>query len=47
MALNMGQLLSLPFIIGGLTIAWLASKEKLPQGPFPKGEKVNIKEKKK
>lgn len=37
MALNMGQLLSLPFIIGGLTIAWLASKEKLPQGPFPKG----------
>lgn len=47
MALNMGQLLSLPFIIGGLTIAWLASKEKLPQGPFPKGEKVNIKDKKK
>lgn len=47
MALNMGQLLSLPFIIVGLTIAWLASKEKLPQGPFPKGEKVNIKEKKK
>ena len=47
MALNMGQLLSLPFIIGGLTIAWLASKEKLPQGPFPKGEKVNLKEKKK
>ena len=47
MTLNMGQLLSLPFIIGGLTIAWLASKEKLPQGPFPKGEKVNIKEKKK
>ena len=47
MALNMGQLLSLPFIIGGLTIAWIACKEKLPQGPFPKGEKVNIKEKKK
>ena len=47
MALNMGQLLSLPFIIGGLTIALLASKEKLPQGPFPKGEKVIQKEKKK
>jgi prolipoprotein diacylglyceryl transferase len=47
MVLNMGQLLSLPFIIGGLTIAWLASKEKLPQGPFPKGEKVKLKEKKK
>ena len=47
MVLNMGQLLSLPFIIGGLTIAWIACKEKLPQGPFPKGEKVNIKEKKK
>lgn len=47
MALNMGQLLSLPFIIGGLAIAWLASKEKLPQGPFPKGEKVKLNEKKK
>jgi len=42
MALNMGQLLSLPFIIGGFTIAWLAYKEKLPQGPFPKGEKVKF-----
>ena len=39
MLLNMGQLLSLPFIIGGLVIAWLAHNEKLPQGPFPKGEK--------
>jgi len=39
MVLNMGQLLSLPFIVGGLAIAWLAHKEKLPQGPFPKGEK--------
>ena len=47
MVLNMGQLLSLPFIIGGLTIALLANKEKLPQGPFPKGEKVKQKETKK
>ena len=45
MALNMGQLLSLPFIIGGLVIAWLAQKGRLPQGPFPKGEKQNIKDK--
>lgn len=42
MVLNMGQLLSVPFIIGGLVIAWLAYKEKLPQGPFPKGEKVKF-----
>ena len=51
MTLNMGQLLSIPFILGGLTIAWLSHNEKLPQGPFPKGEKVtfndNEKEKKK
>lgn len=47
MVLNMGQLLSLPFIIGGLTIAWLAYKEKLPQGPFPKGEKVKFNDTKK
>lgn len=39
MALNMGQLLSLPFIVGGFVVAWLAHKEKFPQGPFPKGEK--------
>lgn len=38
MALNMGQLLSLPFIVGGLVIAWLARQEKFPQGPFPNGE---------
>ena len=38
MLLNMGQLLSLPFIVGGLVIAWLAHRQKLPQGPFPKGE---------
>ena len=39
MPLNMGQLLSLPFILGGLTIAWLSCREKLPQGAFPHGEK--------
>ena len=33
-----GQLLSLPLIIGGLIIIWLARKEKFPQGPFPHGE---------
>lgn len=38
MALNMGQILSLPFILGGLAIAWFAYKQKFPQGPFPKGE---------
>ena len=42
MVLNMGQILSLPFIMGGLTIAWLAYNGKLPQGPFPKGEKVKF-----
>lgn len=42
MVLNMGQLLSLPFIVGGLVIAWLAYKEKLPQGPFPKGENALV-----
>lgn len=47
MVLNMGQLLSLPFIIGGLVIAWLAYKEKLPQGPFPKGEKMKFNDTKK
>ena len=33
-----GQLLSLPLIIGGLILIWLARKEKFPQGPFPHGE---------
>lgn len=49
MTLNMGQWLSLPFIVGGLVIAWLAKHDKIPQGPFPKGEKItfNNKEKKK
>ena len=47
LALNMGQLLSLPFIAAGLVIAWLSHKEKFPQGPFPKGEKVKFKEKEK
>lgn len=36
--LKMGQLLSLPLVAGGLAIAWLAAKGKIPQGPFPKGE---------
>lgn len=44
MTLNMGQLLSIPFIVAGLVIAWLAKQEKLPQGPFPKGEKVTFKD---
>ncbi len=47
MVLNMGQLLSLPFIIGGLVVAWLARNEKLPQGPFPQGEVMKHKESKK
>lgn len=42
MTLNMGQLLSLPFIVAGLVIAWMAHREKLPQGPFPKGENAEI-----
>lgn len=46
MALNMGQLLSIPFIVGGLVIAWLAAKKKFPQGAFPWGE-VDEKTKKK
>lgn len=33
-----GQWLSIPFIVGGLVIAWLARREKLPQGAFPQGE---------
>ena len=36
--LLMGQWLSFPFIIGGFVITWLARRNKLPQGPFPKGE---------
>ena len=41
-----GQWLSLPFIIGGLLIAILAYKEKLPQGVFPNGEKKQKENKK-
>ena len=44
MALNMGQLLSLPFVVAGLVIAWMAHNNKFPQGPFPKGEKIIFKE---
>lgn len=49
MALNMGQLLSLPFIVGGLVIAWLAHKGWLCGEPFPHGEtyKFENKDKKK
>lgn len=47
MALNMGQLLSLPFIVGGLLIAWLSHIKKIPHGPFPKGEAKSITSKKK
>lgn len=42
MTFNMGQLLSIPFIVGGLVIAYLARKEKFPQGPFPQGEVKTI-----
>ena len=45
--LLMGQWLSLPFIAGGLAIAWLAHKEKFPQGPFPWGEITTKNNKKK
>ncbi len=45
MVLNMGQILSIPFILGGLVIAWFAKQGKLPQGPFPKGEKIQINKK--
>ena len=38
MVLNMGQLLSLPFIIAGLILAYSGHKGRLPMGPFPKGE---------
>ena len=38
-----GQWLSIPFIVGGVVIAWLARRGKLPQGPFPQGEdKVRV-----
>ena len=37
-----GQWLSLPLIVGGLVIVWLARREKFPQGPFPQGEVKTI-----
>ena len=43
--LLMGQILSLPLILGGLVIAWLAHKGKFPQGPFPHGEVKEITDK--
>jgi len=33
-----GQLLSIPLILGGLVIAWMARHEKFPQTVFPHGE---------
>ncbi|MBR1784092.1 MAG: prolipoprotein diacylglyceryl transferase [Bacteroidales bacterium] len=38
--LLLGQWLSIPCIIGGLVVAWLARREKLPQGPFPLKKKT-------
>ena len=46
MALNMGQLLSIPFILAGIAILWLSHRGTFPQGPFPKGEKVKFEDKK-
>ncbi|MCR4659579.1 MAG: prolipoprotein diacylglyceryl transferase [Bacteroidales bacterium] len=34
MTLNMGQLLSLPFILGGLVMVWLSHHNKLPESTF-------------
>jgi prolipoprotein diacylglyceryl transferase len=41
MWLNMGQILSLPFILGGIAILWLAIKNKLPN--FPKSKSISKK----
>ncbi|MBR1799490.1 MAG: prolipoprotein diacylglyceryl transferase [Bacteroidales bacterium] len=46
MFLNMGQWLSVPFIVGGLVIVLLARRDKFPQGAFPWGEVNNKKTKK-
>lgn len=46
MTLNMGQILSLPFIFGGLAIAWFAHKGRFGGKPFPKGEILKDKNKK-
>ena len=42
MSLNMGQLLSLPFILGGLVIAWFGHRNRFPREPFPHGEVKTI-----
>ena len=44
MVLNMGQLLSLPFVAAGLIIALLGHKNHFPQGPFPNGETYHFKD---
>jgi len=36
MSLNMGQWLSIPFVLGGIVILWLAVNGKLPTFPKPK-----------
>lgn len=42
MTLNMGQLLSLPFILAGVVLIIISRRGTLPQGPFPKGEKITF-----
>ncbi len=42
MLLNMGQLLSLPFILAGVVLIIISRRGTLPQGPFPKGEKITF-----
>jgi prolipoprotein diacylglyceryl transferase len=42
MALNMGQLLSLPLVAAGFVVALLAHRGRFPQGPFPHGEVKTI-----
>lgn len=46
MALNMGQILSIPFVLGGLIFVWLSHKKVFPQGPFPHGEQYTFKDEK-
>jgi prolipoprotein diacylglyceryl transferase len=38
MWLNMGQILSIPFVLAGVVILWLATKNKLPMFPKRKGQ---------
>ncbi|MBR1849778.1 MAG: prolipoprotein diacylglyceryl transferase [Bacteroidales bacterium] len=43
MLFNMGQLLSIPFIIGGLAIVWLSKHNKLPETTFTNNKKQDKK----